>query len=475
MCGLVGFSGKTPFNKEKINLLMLWNSFERGKDSTGIYTPKNGIIKDITQASKFLIDKTFEEDNIFIGHVRAKTKGANLIKNAHPFLEGNITLAHNGTLKNDYDILKKYDLNHQYHDVDSHVICSVLGKEKNFKVLSEIDGGAAFIILDIENPNTLFVFRNSERPLFKGTYDGNMYISSISESLEMIGCKNIKEFKEQYLYTIINGLIQGNPKKIANKPYYLPKETIDYSNVSKITPNLLFGRLLRFDSYNTPNLTYNKEYFVKGFTQDKIIVEDDNKKDLHAYPSLFDRVGSYFTENDYVESRSNLTDSKNVIVIKKGTICYVTNDENRGEVKVLNLETNRYWSVKNHELKKLSPIKRNAVINDKANKQDGDDFDFYFFNHEFREPEEEDLELKDLVVEDEDNDDEKNEEYYDLSINEDKLINDLSNIEIGVKDLEKVVDAFVPDNFKEEYQTKKDELNEVLNEVLESYNVTNKI
>ena len=44
-CGLIGFSGKTNFDKEKINLLMLWNSFERGKDATGIYTPKNGLVK----------------------------------------------------------------------------------------------------------------------------------------------------------------------------------------------------------------------------------------------------------------------------------------------------------------------------------------------------------------------------------------------------------------------------------------------
>ena len=53
-CGLIGYSGKKNFNKDKINLVMLWNSFERGRDSTGIYSPKNNLIKEADPAAKFL-------------------------------------------------------------------------------------------------------------------------------------------------------------------------------------------------------------------------------------------------------------------------------------------------------------------------------------------------------------------------------------------------------------------------------------
>jgi len=142
MCGLTGFSGKKKFNKDKVKSLMLWNSLERGKDSTGIYTPLNGLLKEADEAYKFLIKTKFEEDRLFIGHVRASTVGAKSKENAHPFMEENIILAHNGTLTNHWALCHKYKLSMQDYNVDSHVIAAILGKEKNFNVIKEIDGAA---------------------------------------------------------------------------------------------------------------------------------------------------------------------------------------------------------------------------------------------------------------------------------------------------------------------------------------------
>jgi len=42
MCGQLGYSGTKPFDIEKIKLLTLWNSLERGEDATGFYSPLNG-------------------------------------------------------------------------------------------------------------------------------------------------------------------------------------------------------------------------------------------------------------------------------------------------------------------------------------------------------------------------------------------------------------------------------------------------
>ena len=471
MCGIVGFSGKTQFNKEKINLLLLWNSFERGRDSTGLYSPKNGLIKDVKQASEFLIQHTFREDNLLISHVRAKTKGINIIKNAHPFLEENICLIHNGTLKNDYALLGKYKLDYQYHDVDSHIICSIIAQEKNFKVLSEIDGAAAFLIHDTTNPKVLYVFRNAERPLFKGVIEGNMYISSIKESLELIGCKNVKEFKENYLYTIIDGLIQGNPKKIVSKPYSAPISNVitNSTTYTTFTPKMFFNYMLRYEGYNNVNLTYGVEYKVVGYTDKFIIILDDKGVEREMYSYIFDRTG-HFTVGDYVKARLNMTNKKGEVVIKKNDICYVTKNYYDGNVNVINLDTNNSWDVQNSSLIKLNQKELESFNIKPEDNETCDNLNINNFNnHKTTETLEEDL----IFDQDEDNAD--YEDYFDMQVNEDKLVNDLTNIEIGIKDLQNFVKDLIPEKNKEEYNNKEKELNETLNEVLESYSITNKI
>src|SRR5574343_244013 len=159
MCGLVGFSGKSNFDLQTVKTIMLWNSFERGEDATGIYSPKNQIIKKAKHCKDFILDTPIEEDKLLIAHVRAKTIGLNVDKNAHPFMENNVVLAHNGTLKNHYALLRKYDLPFAQYDVDSHVMCGIMGKQNNFKVLSEIEGAAAVLIHNVETPDILYAYR----------------------------------------------------------------------------------------------------------------------------------------------------------------------------------------------------------------------------------------------------------------------------------------------------------------------------
>ena len=54
MCGISGFSGKNTFNNDKIIQLMMWNAFERGMDATGVYSPKNKLLKTTDHAADFL-------------------------------------------------------------------------------------------------------------------------------------------------------------------------------------------------------------------------------------------------------------------------------------------------------------------------------------------------------------------------------------------------------------------------------------
>ena len=486
MCGIVGFSGKENFNKDKINLLMVWNSFERGKDSTGIYTPKNQIQKEVKVATEFLNNIPFEEDNFLIAHVRAKTVGANIAKNAHPFKEDNVILCHNGTLRNHYGLLRKYDLKYQDFDVDSHIICGIMAKEKNFKVLSEIEGAAAMLITDTNNPSIMYVFRNADRPLFKGTIDGGMYISSIKESLEVIGCKNVKEFKENYLYTIKDGLIQGTAKRIVNKPYSPPITT--YSN-NRNTPSVaqLFNMLLTFDTNNTynnqyPTLTYMNEYKVVGFDvgTNTIIVLNDNDERLVCPSFAFARTLDCFTTNDYVKARCNIVlkaDPKKII-IKKDQYCLVSNDWFNGCVEVLNLETNEYYDLAKYFVKKLTDVELKVFQTPptpQTNINFGEGFnvplikpdageDLFpkpnsenFYNHDEEEEEDDD------VVEN------------DLEVNEEQLIGHLTQIGSSAETLIMFTQSFIPDEEMINFKSHKMQLELDLNEALECYNVTNQV
>lgn len=214
-CGLVGFSGKTNYSLDKIKMLMLWNSIERGKDATGIFTPRTGILKDNDPAGKFFYSKQIEkleEDNTLIAHVRFKTVGANLAKNAHPFVYGNTVLAHNGTLSNTFKLGDKYGIKSQDWDVDSQVIASAINKaferkeeKSNFDVLGEYNGFAALLFYN-EDTGYLYAFHDKERPLFYGwDKESNMYISSIDDALKAAGLFDIKSFEINKVYTIKNG------------------------------------------------------------------------------------------------------------------------------------------------------------------------------------------------------------------------------------------------------------------------------
>lgn len=220
MCGIIGFSGTKNFNKKKIKLLIAWNSLERGEDATGLYTPKNGLHKKLERGSEFILheDNDFAEDKLFIGHVRAKTVGTNIVENAHPFQRDNYVLAHNGTLKNHYALLRKYQLVYADYNVDSDILCGSIAKSKSFYPIKEIDGPAALLMHDTNSPEILYVFKNADRPLFRGTDDqGNMYISSIDEPLYYLELHNIRPFKDNILYTIKNGaIIKTTPYK--NEP-----------------------------------------------------------------------------------------------------------------------------------------------------------------------------------------------------------------------------------------------------------------
>jgi hypothetical protein len=81
-----------------------------------------------------------------------------------------------------------------------------LNASQTKKPLTEIIGGCAVIYTDT-NTNKLYVYRNADRPLYRGMIENSMYMSSIEASLKTIGCDKITEFKQDTLYEIVEGKI----------------------------------------------------------------------------------------------------------------------------------------------------------------------------------------------------------------------------------------------------------------------------
>lgn len=312
MCGIASYSGKTNFNKDKMKLLLTYNSILRGDDALGYYSPLNGLYKKAGKPVDLLPKVDLKEDVYFIGHVRAASSGGKTDKQAHPFQFDELVGVMNGTVSNCWQLVNKYGLNVTDYDVDSEAIFAIIQKEQSFKVLGELNGGCAIITADTRNPDVMYVFRNLERPLYRGNLDGGMYISSIEESLKIIGCERVVEFKPNIIYTIIGGEISHNaPIKI---DVYNDKANTDLSGKVEIRLNdtnnsSYLNRWVLFDSpHYTPNshlvseFTKNKWYFcynyVKGSETEICVRNNKNKaivleKRAFTYSSAFPRSGDY--------------------------------------------------------------------------------------------------------------------------------------------------------------------------------------
>lgn len=197
MCGLVAIISKAKagfFYKDKtIFLQMLLSDMFRGLDSTGMFgVNKYGnvdTIKDKLVAPTFInhpqvgkfFDKMVSDYHIVVGHNRKATMGGVTAETAHPFVEGNTVLVHNGTLTNHRKFSDK--------TVDSHAICHNMDEFGYKQTLKTIEGAYALIWYSADS-KTLFFSRNAERPLFLVETQDKIYLASEAKMLDWILDRN---------------------------------------------------------------------------------------------------------------------------------------------------------------------------------------------------------------------------------------------------------------------------------------------
>jgi len=310
MCGLIAAISKTTngfdYKTDGIFAQMLYANALRGMDSTGVYginkygnldmlkaaKPAADFIRD--PETKAFVDKIYMNYRIVVGHNRAATKGAVEDKNAHPFIEDNICLVHNGTLFN-HKKLKDVE-------VDSHAIAHALAEGSAMEVIPELDGAFALIWYDAKQKK-LFITRNSERPLYLVETEKADFIASEDTMLEWLLPRNgmgkitAKYFKPHHLYSYdLNNLAAGfdveelQEKKlvpvVAQQPLRLVNKTNRTGKTSSVTPfykHYCYGDIIPLEWEKT---SYHSDLVVmRGVTLDKDKTAWSYNCKAHAYPN----------------------------------------------------------------------------------------------------------------------------------------------------------------------------------------------
>ena len=195
MCGIVGIVSKDPrgfytYHHDWFRDALIADSV-RGADSTGVFgvTLNNeiNIAKQAVDPGIFLKTKAYKEfQNSFtnyriaIGHNRKATTGEISSKNAHPFLEKHILLVHNGSVFDHKSLTAGKEA-----DVDSHALCHAFAADGAVKTINSVRGMFALVWYDIEK-ETLFLWRNKDRPLFLAETHNDVFIASEEEMLEWL-------------------------------------------------------------------------------------------------------------------------------------------------------------------------------------------------------------------------------------------------------------------------------------------------
>ncbi len=178
MCGLFGIYSKFLTNSEKDMFVELGQmSSLRGIDSTGLVIGnrkkkwgekyrinlKKAVMNPVSFLNEQEVRADMNVDNVFLlmGHCRAATVGHINYQNAHPIQHENITLCHNGTIK-EWAPSKELEA----HTSDSRIFAEKISGSGAVSAFEQAEVGAYAVTFVDTKKKTLYMARNSGRTLF---------------------------------------------------------------------------------------------------------------------------------------------------------------------------------------------------------------------------------------------------------------------------------------------------------------------
>ena len=202
MCGIFGQVAKKRTNKEKLDKLVK-HSEQRGVDSSGLIYYENSIYK--VDRADFNIEKLLNkiqpyDSKVILGHSRLITNG---LGDNQPVVRNNICAVHNGIIVNEKEVWNGLNSKRALK-IDSEVIVAIASEhlanggefsEISSKVLSLCRGVVACALV-IPNIGKVILFSNNGS-LYVGEDDADIYFASEKYALSEIGCKSIKQIKEE--------------------------------------------------------------------------------------------------------------------------------------------------------------------------------------------------------------------------------------------------------------------------------------
>jgi hypothetical protein len=278
MCGIVGVINPTTAAHEKFFEQALIVDQLRGFHSTGAYAV---TAKEVLWHKAAVIGTVFVGQPEFrgmlatkgllalVGHNRWATQGDVNKRNAHPFHHGDITLVHNGTLREDAPGVKK-----DQFGTDSEGIAYALSRPDATAeaVLGQLSGAFALVWHDLHD-NCVRMIRNDDRPLWlvKCKWTDTLLFASEPKMIEWLAARNRID-------------LEGAPTQIAKDTLY----RFDLNRplgADRIKPHIKQVQLRpTYDYYSGYGVGTN---WARGYRRTKWEEEEDfpAKRKEHAGPA----------------------------------------------------------------------------------------------------------------------------------------------------------------------------------------------
>ena len=244
MCGLVGYVTAEPskhlLDRKKFFTQALFADTFRGPDSTGIALIEKdnsvSIYKKAVPGYDFVDLGPYRrlsnrvDPIVALGHNRYATRGAINADTAHPFVDRNIVLTHNGTINNHRQLPRGSE-----YSVDSEYIAHRVAEVGIEVAVKELRGALALAWYDSDTMLVHFV-RNSDRELHFGWCEKTKTFVYASEPdlLHWLVNRNELEdkdsfitfsFEEDTLYTLNPFTLELDEEKVEMCPKYVAPVT----------------------------------------------------------------------------------------------------------------------------------------------------------------------------------------------------------------------------------------------------------